>query len=476
MSDPSGSTSTGAGVSLSSTFLEFCSKVRNNDASILPKHGQPFTIRPSLSDNEYTELAGALLENTNVTYLALNTEKYTESSAEKMVKYVRTSKRLRIMRWAKYGMTLRREEILCCFLLAIQESTSLKEIDIQLPLSGGPSVLAFENMLTHTQSLLSLTLRCPYGQHEDIALAAALSGLKRNTTLRELTLHCLHGATAVSPILTSLCDHPLLQRLCLRAHMMDLTGLEAVLLSDKSKITELEIHNIYDGGSVPPLGLTNVLRALGRHPALTKLRLTYLRLGRDEAKLIRMVLYNSPSFESLDLARNDLGSAGLAELAPALYRNTSIKVLDMRGNSLNDIESAEILRGILRSNKTITTLDFSYNYFGQTTGAVDCIAEGLGSNSTLLKINLSFCNLRDGGISTLARNIGSRNTTLQKLTLEYNSITSTGVGVLLDMMEHSFHITDLDLEHNPIGNGGASLVARAFAKQRVAKPHTPLSF
>jgi Ran GTPase-activating protein (RanGAP) involved in mRNA processing and transport len=95
-------------------------------------------------------------------------------------------------------------------------------------------------------------------------------------------------------------------------------------------------------------------------------------------------------------------------------------------------------------------------------GAVDCIVEGLGSNSTLMEINLSRCVLGDGGVSTLARNLGSRNTTLQKLTLSYNAITSTGVGVLLDTMEHSCHITDLDLENNRIGNEGASLLARSL--------------
>jgi hypothetical protein len=42
-------------------------------------------------------------------------------------------------------------------------------------------------------------------------------------------------------------------------------------------------------------------------------------------------------------------------------------------------------------------IDFlSENTFGQTIGAVERIADGLlGSNSTLLKINLSSCAVRD---------------------------------------------------------------------------------
>jgi Ran GTPase-activating protein (RanGAP) involved in mRNA processing and transport len=105
----------------------------------------------------------------------------------------------------------------------------------------------------------------------------------------------------------------------------------------------------------------------------------------------------------------------------------------------------------------------SANAFGQTPGAVECIADGLGSNSTLLKIDLSHCQLEDNSVSILAQTLRSRNTTLQKFTLDNNSITSTGVGVLLEAMEHSScHITDLDLQHNNIVNEGASLLARSL--------------
>jgi Ran GTPase-activating protein (RanGAP) involved in mRNA processing and transport len=461
------STSAGDGGPLSSTFLEFCAKVRNNDSSILPELGEPFKIR-LLRERLGIELADALLENTNITFLELETAKYTKRSAESMAKYVRTSKHLQRMQWngelddydevpleQREEMSLQqRDEFLCCLLPAIQESTSLKELSITFPCGGGPSNLALENLLTHTQTLWSLSLSCPNGLVlEDKAVAAARSGLKRNTSLRELTLEFAWGATTdVSPIFTSLRDHPLLQKLCLRGHVRDLVGLETVLLSDTSKIAELEIHR-------PMVGLTRVLQALRRRPTLTKLGLHGCRLGRDDARELGMVLCNTPCLHSLLLGHCNLGSAGLAELAPALYHNTSVKVLDMSENDLGGMESAEIFRGILRTNKTMTALDLSANELGETTGAVERIADGLGSNSTLLKIDLSNCALRDNGVSILTQTLGSRNTTLQKLTLDYNSITSTGVGVLLDT---SCHITDLDLHDNPIGNEGASLLARSL--------------
>jgi Leucine-rich repeat (LRR) protein len=369
---------------LSSSFLDFCAKVRNNDPSILPAPGESFKIR-RLCEREGIELADALLENNSVTYLELEMVNYTKSSAEAMAEYVRTSKHLQRIRWNGR----RCDDMLCCFLPAIQESTSLKELHMDFLLIGGPSSLAFEHILTHTQSLRSLTLICSAGRLDDIAVAVARSGLKKNTTLQELTLDV--STTDVSSILTSLRDHPFLRRLCLCEYTVNLTvnltGLETVLLSDNSKITELEIVQRYGGR--PLLGLTHVLQALGRRPTLTKLRLRGFPLGHDEVRQLGMVLRNTPSLQTLALTFGALGSAELAELSPAVHHNTSIKALDISANKLIDLESTGLLRGIIRCNTTLTSIDLTGNQFGRTTGAVGRIAEGLGSNSTLLNIDLS---------------------------------------------------------------------------------------
>jgi hypothetical protein len=323
---------------------------------------------------------------------------------------------------------------------------------MELPFVGEPSKLAFENMLTHTKSLrsLSLILICPLGRLDDTALAAARSGLEKNITLRELTLEFSWGGgamTDVSPIFTSLRDHPLLQRLCLRGRTVDLDGLAAVLLSNSSQITELDIHvMLYGSPSVS--GLTRVLQAVARRPTLTKLRLHGCPLGHDDVRQLVMVVRNTPSLHTLVLRDIPLRSAGLAELASALHLNTSIKVLDISSTNLYDMESAELLRDIIRCNKTITTLNLSGNTFGLIAGAVDCIADGLGSNSTLTEINLSRCALRDGDISTLARNLGSRNMTLQKLTLYDCGIGDDGFTALMSALEQNTSLLHLDLRDN----------------------------
>jgi hypothetical protein len=183
-----------------------------------------------------------------------------------------------------------REELLSCLLPAIQESTLLRGLHVELPYRGGPSDLALENMLTHTQILRSLTLRIPLRYTDG---AAVQSGLKKNTTLRELTLELPRGAATVSPILTTLRDHPLLRKPCLSGYVVDLTALETVLLSDTSKITEVDIHRL--DRSLPMTVFQRALRALAQRPMLTKLGLCRCPLGCDEARLLQTILCSTPS-------------------------------------------------------------------------------------------------------------------------------------------------------------------------------------
>jgi hypothetical protein len=161
-----------------------------------------------LSEKEGIELANALLKNADVTNLEFETAKYTNLSAEAMAKYVRTSKSLQRIRldsihWYRVitddRVLQHHEEMFCCFLPALQESTSLKELHINFPHGGGLSDLALENMLTHTQSLQSLSLSCPDGLLEDLTVAATSAGLEKNTTLRELTLRLPVGAKTFPP-------------------------------------------------------------------------------------------------------------------------------------------------------------------------------------------------------------------------------------------------------------------------------------
>jgi hypothetical protein len=167
-----------------------------------------------------------LLENPSVTYLKLETDYYTtKSSAEAMTKYLRTIKHLEHIHC--YTILLQEcEETFYCFLLAFQESTSLKELSICFPVIGGLSNLALE-----TQSLWSICLRLLDGLLEDIAIAAASSGMKNTTNLRELALEGGEHATALSlsylsQYTRSSSPSKAMFASCLRGYAVDRTELE----------------------------------------------------------------------------------------------------------------------------------------------------------------------------------------------------------------------------------------------------------
>jgi hypothetical protein len=174
---------------------------------------------------------------------------------------------------------------------------------------------------------------------------------------------------------------------------------------------------------------------------------------------------------------NDQDSARLAELAPALYHNTStlIKELDLSYTSLQDRESAEILRDILCHNKTITALSLYRSTFGRFAGAVECIADGMGSNSTLLKLNLSSCALRDGDLSTLAQTLSS----------EHHS-TETHTRQQFHYIHWFWRASRKDATAQPCHGSRPPIQSYwerrskspspVFGKQRTAKSHKPLSF
>lgn len=80
-------------------FSTFAPRCETAIFSVLPESGKPFKIR-RICEREGLELADALLQNTNITYLQFGTATYTKSFlGEAMAKYVRASKRLKRFGW-----------------------------------------------------------------------------------------------------------------------------------------------------------------------------------------------------------------------------------------------------------------------------------------------------------------------------------------------------------------------------------------
>ncbi|XP_022808222.1 NLR family CARD domain-containing protein 3-like [Stylophora pistillata] len=137
---------------------------------------------------------------------------------------------------------------------------------------------------------------------------------------------------------------------------------------------------------------------------------------------------------------NRPGDAGIAALAESLGRNNSLKRLDLSGNNIGDA-GARALAECLRDNKSLTKLCLSSNGISDD-GAV-ALAQYLKGNASLEKLDLSRNNIADAGAAALADCLRD-NTTLTTLKLSDNNIGSVGVAALANCFQGRATLMDYD--------------------------------
>jgi Ran GTPase-activating protein (RanGAP) involved in mRNA processing and transport len=208
------------------------------------------------------------------------------------------------------------------------------------------------------------------------------------------------------------------------------------------------------------------MQEMGRNTTVLKLAIVDVPLSRDNIQQLKAMLRRNTVLEDLNVAGAALRSTGLAEIASVLYRNTNIQGLDVSTNGLDDPASVNIMRELLRRNKTITRLFMDRNAFGRDVAAVRCIAEGLRSNTTLLLLDFSSCELDDEGLSTLAQSLGQQKRSLVDIDLSGNDIRHNGLRALINNATAALStVTHLNLSHNPMFGEGATLLADTLRLQ-----------
>jgi Ran GTPase-activating protein (RanGAP) involved in mRNA processing and transport len=455
---------------ISSAVRKLCDQLRANDPRISSTFETSNYIS-GCSEAEYIAVFQALKENTSLKHIAfefgvLFERQYTERSALVTAEYVESSKTLQSL-CLSYGYPQYSHEVsemISIVLRALSRNTSVSELRSDIDVVTFASV-AFEELLTRTQTLQKLQID-HYGNEvfSGVQIAAITSGFANNTTLRDLTFQGWREAS-LTPVLAALQGHPALQKIYFGAKfgycLPSLSGLEALLRSQDSKVKELALERV-DARTV---GVHPVLQELRRNTTVIKLAVRKCVLSRENVQQLKAVLRQNKALQYLDLTSSILGSTGLAEIAPALYRNTSIKTLDLSSNGLHDIESASILRELIRRNKTITSLCIGSNAFGRNAPAARSILEGLRSNTALQQLDLTNCELEDHGMSLLANALAIRNASMLELNLHNNEITSLGVRALVDdNVEAVKTLTKVSLAFNSVESEGATILANALGR------------
>ena len=186
---------------------------------------------------------------------------------------------------------------------------------------------------------------------------------------------------------------------------------------------------------------------------------------------ISLSLAQNTSLTSLVMNKVALGPEGGANLANAIKVNSCLKELQLEGNMIGPV-GAEQLFSALQSNRNLEELGLKMNRIGGGGTNKDgvekadlrSLAQSLGNNINgeccrLLKLDLSYNDLRCLGCSILAEALGQSQCTLLELILEKNDICGKGAVSLAHALDRSLgnnsKLQSMILKGNSIGNEGA---------------------
>jgi hypothetical protein len=204
--------------SISPTVREQCNRLRTDDPRRVSQEGpnDVLNISSGRSEAERIGIAQALEENTTITDIAVQLLHDTKISTKAFAKYVKASKHLQSvylrgslrtqMHHGVVSVAATEYPAFSVLLRALSHSTSVKELNLD-NLDVRFASVAFQKLLTRTQTLQSLQLSSTWQLGDYVQQAAVASAFANNTTLCELELTRQAG---LAPVFTALQDHPTL--------------------------------------------------------------------------------------------------------------------------------------------------------------------------------------------------------------------------------------------------------------------------
>lgn len=189
---------------------------------------------------------------------------------------------------------------------------------------------------------------------------------------------------------------------------------------------------------------------LETNSSLRKLYLNCNGLNANAIESIANIIIKNPRLRTLSLAGNPIGDDGARLLADALIKNDTLHSLSL-GNTQMTAVGASYIINILKIKSNITALNLSYNELGNST--IKTIADILATNQSSLKdLDLAATNIDEQGIRYIAEAL-LFNTKLTKLSLYSgsirwlpitNRINDNAANLLLEALKKNIYLTTLE--------------------------------
>ncbi|XP_072891355.1 NACHT, LRR and PYD domains-containing protein 3-like [Hemitrygon akajei] len=192
-----------------------------------------------------------------------------------------------------------------------------------------------------------------------------------------------------------------------------------------------------------------------------ELRLGQNELGDSGVKLVSAALRN-PECKIQKLWLGDVGltDSGVEDLVSTLGTNTSLMELDLSDNNLGD-SGVKLVSAALRNPECKIQKLWLGNVGLTDTGAKD-LASALSTNPSLTELNLSGNKLGDSGVKLVSAALRNPECKIQKLWLTRVSLTDSGAENLASALSANPSLTELNLSDNKLGDSGVKLVSAAL--------------
>ena len=177
------------------------------------------------------------------------------------------------------------------------------------------------------------------------------------------------------------------------------------------------------------------------------------KLDGSSCDLLAKVVPSMSRLEKLYLGHNPVGSGGAVEVIKALC-GSGVKKLDLgyTGIGVSDCEAlCELLKSSNSLNTTLEDLSLAFNTIGEE--GVTAIAKMLVENKSMTHLWLFGCHISGHGASELAAAL-CKNSTLKRLYMQDNPIGVEGAFSMSDMLQHNTSLEELNLCDASVGEEG----------------------
>ncbi|XP_072895020.1 ribonuclease inhibitor-like [Hemitrygon akajei] len=236
--------------------------------------------------------------------------------------------------------------------------------------------------------------------------------------------------------------------------------LSEALRNPECKIQKLGLRSV----GLTAAGVVDLTSALSTNRSLTELELADNELRDSGVKLVTKALRNPEcKIQRLGLRSVGLTAAGGVHLGSALSTNRSLIELDLAKNKLGDSGVKQVSAALRNPGCKIEKL--CLDFVSLTAAGVVDLVSALSTNRSLTELDLANNELGDSGVKLVFEALRSPECKIQKLCLRSVGLTAAGVVDLASVLSTNRSLTELDLGGNKLRDSGMKLVFEALRNQ-----------